>query len=465
LKGEREVRFDSIAVLVITVRSASSRGAVVVRWLRRFLPKGELTRGVLVLVLGTVVAQGILVVSSPILTRLYAPSDLGVLSVVTSILSVLLTIACLSYENAIPLPEDDVEGANVVVLCLIVNLIVSLLAAIILWLAGPAIVSILGAAVLGPIIVITALDQFAGGVAVAFNGWAIRTRTFPMLAATNVLQSGTQAASQIGFGVLGAGAVGLIVGDVISRTAAAAALARAAWRADGPIFRAVTRSGIVSGAKRYRRFPLLSSGSALLNTLGLQAPTLLLIALYGTQVGGFLYLAQRVAALPITLLARSVGQVYFSEAARLTREDPPQLRSLFLRTTISLGRTGIGPTVLLMIASPLLFAPVFGEAWRDAGFFAAFLAPMYLLTLVTSPTGATLDVLERQDLHLARELLRLVLVGGAVLTAAAAHLSPLAAVAVLSGAGCATYCMYGLISWYAIVSQAGRLGRQAPPPA
>ena len=83
---------------------------------------------------------------------------------------------------------------------------------------------------------------------------------------------------------------------------------------------------------------MLSSGSALLNTLGLQAPILMLIALYGTQVGGFLYLAQRVAALPITLLARSVGQVYFAEAARLTREDPPQLRSLFLRTTISLGR-------------------------------------------------------------------------------------------------------------------------------
>jgi hypothetical protein len=90
---------------------------------------------------------------------------------------------------------------------------------------------------------------------------------------------------------------------------------------------------------------------------------------------------------------------------------------------------------------------------------------MYLLTLVTSPTGATLDVLERQDLHLARELLRLVLVGGAVLIAAAAHLTPAGAVAVLSGAGCAVYCLYGLISWYAIVSQPGRLQRRTRPPA
>src|SRR6266545_4193049 len=279
LKGEREVPFDSIAVLVATVRSASSRGAVMVRWLRGFLPKGELTRGVLVLVLGTVLAQGILVVSSPILTRLYSPSDLGVLSVVTSILSVLLTISCLSYESAIPLPEDHTEGANVLVLCLIVNVVVSLLAGVILWVAGPTIVTLLGAAVLGPFIVLTALDQLAGGVAVAFNGWAIRRRTFTLLAATNVAQSGTQGASQITLGLLGTGSVGLIVGDVISRSAAAIALAAAAWRADASVFRAVTKAGIISGAKRYRRFPLLSSGSALLNTLGLQAPLLLLIAL------------------------------------------------------------------------------------------------------------------------------------------------------------------------------------------
>jgi O-antigen/teichoic acid export membrane protein len=102
---------------------------------------------------------------------------------------------------------------------------------------------------------------------------------------------------------------------------------------------------------------------------------------------------------------------------------------------------------------------VFGEAWRDAGWYTALLTPVYYLTLTTSPTGAKLDVLERQDLHLARELMRLVLVGGAIVLAAALQLPALAAVAVLSAAGCVTYIMYGFISWSAIVSDEHRQRR------
>jgi len=227
-------------------------------------------------------------------------------------------------------------------------------------------------------------------------------------------------------------------------------------------FRHVTRGGLLFAANRYRRFPILSTGSALLNTLGTQAPLLVLVGLFGTQVGGEYALAQRVAALPVILVAGSVGQVYFAEAARLARDEPAGLRALFLRATGSLARGGFGPSALVAIAAPLLFAPVFGENWRQAGLFAALLAPMYYLTLVSSPTGGTLDVLERQDLHLARELFRLFVVGGAALLAAEMHLSPDEAVAVLSAAGCLTYILYGLVSWIAIVRHRARPRPAAP---
>jgi len=64
-----------------------------------------------------------------------------------------------------------------------------------------------------------------------------------------------------------------------------------------------------------------------------------------------------------------------------------------------------------------------------------------------------LDVLERQDLSLFREVLRLCLVGGAVLIAAAAVLPAVGAVCVLSAAVCLTYVLYGVITWRAIVDR------------
>jgi hypothetical protein len=75
---------------------------------------------------------------------------------------------------------------------------------------------------------------------------------------------------------------------------------------------------------------------------------------------------------------------------------------------------------------------------------------MYFVSFVTTATGEVLYVVERQDLQLLREIIRLSLLGGAIPLAAALELPALAAVAVLSAAGCLTYVLYGLISWYAL---------------
>jgi O-antigen/teichoic acid export membrane protein len=438
--------------------------SVVAHRVRRYLPQGQLTRGVLILVFGIVAAQGIVVLSSPILTRLYDPADLGTLSVYTAILSVLVTITCLSYELAIPLPEDETEAANTLALCLLVNLVTSLIAAVILIALAPLIVSAFDVPALGPIIWLIAVGQFAGGAAIALINWSIRDKRFTQISGSNVLQAAVLVAVQLGIGVVSATVVGLIVADIASRLSASVALGTDAVRTHRRDFGQVTRRGIVEVARRYRRFPILSSPSALINTLGLQAPTLLIVALYGPDVGGQLFLAMRVAALPVTLLARSVGQVYTSEAARIARDDPGQLRGLFIRTTTSLTRAGIGPTALLAVLAPILFPFVFGDEWQQAGWFTTILAPMYLLTLATSPTGATLDVLERQDLHLVREVLRLILVGGAVVLASAIRLPAVGAVALFSVAGCFTYVFYGAVSWWAIES-ADRKRRRSGPAA
>lgn len=424
---------------------------------RRVIPQGELSRGVLTLVAGTTIAQGLAILNSPILTRLYTPSDLGALAFFTSIISILLTVTCLSYDYAIPLPVAEDDAASVLVLCLLVSTAMTLVVGITLFAIGPALLAAVGAQALTPFLALIVLVQLVGGYGVAFSRWAIRSRQYSVIAGTTVIQSGTLAIGQVALGVVAAGAGGLLVADLISKVGATASLARAVLRDKTTAVRSVTRAGIREAAGRYRRFPILSTPSALVNTLGLQAPTLLMVTLYGTGVGGELFLAQRVAALPSTLVAQSVGQVYFSAAARVAREDPGQLQPLFLRTTRELARGGIVPTLLVMVASPILFVPLFGADWQDAGWYAAILSPMFFLTLVTSPTGATLDVLERQDLHLTRELLRLVLVGGAVVAAAALALPPMGAVIVLSIAGCLTYCMYGFTSWRAIVSHQRRL--------
>jgi O-antigen/teichoic acid export membrane protein len=430
--------------------------AVIAR-LRSRLPRGELRRDVLTLVGAATLAQALVAASAPLITRLYSPADVGAYSVASSILSVLIVVTCLRYEWAIPLPEDDVDAANVVALCVLVAIATSLVVAVVLLIAGASILTRLGAGVLGPWAVLIAVGQLGAGVVLALTGWAIRTKKFTDIGVNRLIQSGSLVGVQVFLGLLRLGSLGMLLGSVAGSSAGIGRLGRSAWRTHFAAFKGVTWSGIRYAAGRYRRFPMFSSGSALLNALGEQAPLLLLVGIFGAAVGGQYALAVRVSALPVTLIAAAVSQVFVAETARMAREEPALLRGMFGRTTRTLAISAALPFVLLAAGAPVLAGLLFGDAWREAGLFVAVLAPMFYLQLVASPTGGTLDVLERQDLHLVREVLRLLFVGGAALTAIIAHLSPLSAVGVFSIAGCLTYTAYGLASWRAITSHGARL--------
>jgi O-antigen/teichoic acid export membrane protein len=431
----------------------------VIERLRHRFERNEFLRAALTIVAGTGAAQLIVVLSSPILTRLYSPSDYGIYSVATSIL-VLSAVTCLRYEFAIPLPKDDVTAANLLGLSLLANVGMSLATAIVLLLVGPWLLGLFGASSLNQYVLLLAVAQFGGGVVSAFINWAVRTKNYSEIGVNRLTQSVALVGVQVSLGVLGSGAIGLLVGAVSGSLAGSTRLAQAAWRTHAVAFRQISRAGMLFVANRYRRFPIFSSGSALLANLGVRAPFLLLVAYFGTEIGGQYALAERVLYLPLTLVAGSVGQVFIAEGAVLARERPDELMRLFRRTTLSLALAAIGPAVAIAVAVPSLAGLVFGERWGAAGLLVAVLVPMFYVAFVMTSTGDVLYIVERQALHLVREILRFALLSGSLLLAAALHLSPLGAVGMLSAAGCLTYLLYGLISWYAIAHH-----RALPPPA
>jgi O-antigen/teichoic acid export membrane protein len=420
------------------------------RRLQDALGGDEFRRGAITLVGGASLGQAIIVVTSPLLTRLYLPSEFGAFAVAVSIMAVLITVACLRYEFAIPLPKSDLEAANVLGLSILLAIITSVAAGVFLLLLGSWFVTSLGASTLAPFVMLFAVGQCAGGIVSVFTNWAIRTRAYTEIAANRLTQSGTLVAVQLGLGVLGAGAAGLLVGAVAGNLGGSTRLARVAWRSHSSEFKRVSWSGMMAAASRYRRFPIFSSWSAVINTLGEQAPLVVFVAVYGAAAGGELALAQRVVALPVSLVAGAVGQAFFAESARRVNEEPHELGAFFASTTRRIAMLVIPPSVLLAILAPVLAGPIFGERWAAAGPLITILTPMYCLQLIAASTGSMLDVLERQDLHLLRELARLGIVGGAMAWAVYVGLGPTGFVVTLSFAGCVIYSAYLLITWYSI---------------
>jgi O-antigen/teichoic acid export membrane protein len=89
----------------------------------KIFPKSNFTKHVLILVSGTVIAQAISILVTPILTRLYTPEEFGLFAIFVAISSVLGSIANGRFELALLLPKVDKNAFEVFKLGLIINIV------------------------------------------------------------------------------------------------------------------------------------------------------------------------------------------------------------------------------------------------------------------------------------------------------------------------------------------------------
>jgi len=80
-----------------------------------------------VLASGAVISQSILILSAPLLLRLYEPTSIGMLAAFIGLVSLLTIIACGRYDLAIPLAKHPSDATTLVALCLFLLLIHTLM--------------------------------------------------------------------------------------------------------------------------------------------------------------------------------------------------------------------------------------------------------------------------------------------------------------------------------------------------
>lgn len=359
---------------------------------KALVPKTRFARSVSVLAGGTAAGQAVVVLASPLLTRLYTPEDFGLFAVFAALLGILGVIASLRYQLAIPLPESDEKAARVAVLSLLVVLGMTLASAVIVVLFGKPLAHALNTPALAQYFWLLPPGLFLLGVYQVLNYWAIRTRAFSAIARTKLTQSAGMTAVQLGAFALGP--VALLLGRIVGQAAGALTLLKISVLPCREAFADVQFHEVVQAANRYRRFPIYSTWGGVFNTAGTQLPPLLFAALFSPAVAGIYLLAARVLGMPMQLLGKAIADVFFSSAADARRTGA--LGNLVCRIHGKLAHVAMPPVLILALLGPELFEWVFGAAWRDAGVFAQWMAPMVYATFVTSPISTLTSVLEKQ---------------------------------------------------------------------
>lgn len=394
---------------------------------------------------GAGAAQLISLLASPILTRLYSPEDYGVFSLASAMLAVISVVLCLRYELAIVLPRSGRQAARVVALCAILCVAVSLTGMAIFAVMFKVLPAANGADP-GPMIALLGVGCLAIGAQQISRFWCIRTLKYGAIAAMQLVQAIVTAAVQIWLALtIGAGPTELMVGYAIGLCVSAVAPVSIVLT-DLPPLRPtmVSLRKLAAVARRHRRFPHFSAPYGLLQQLTMRGVTLILASgLQAAAVGQFA-LAQRVVALPVSILMGTSSQLFFGYAAQ--RIGTPAFASLVMRLLFSLAAVLTPGFVLVAFLLPWLVSRVFGAGWEEAGRMAAILAIQSLFITLTSWLDRTFDLLERQRealrLEFGNNFVTLVTLAGALMFGASA----LTAICVYVAATCGYVILWSYVT-------------------
>ena len=379
-----------------------------VKQIRRVLPKGEFSRNVTILAASSAFAQGISIVAVPVLTRLYTPADYGIVALFNSVMALLMVVATLRYEWAIPNPATDEEAINIFFVCFLAMFAFAMLTVFAIILLFGTLDNFGNVSVLKPYLWLIPLYILGGASYQTLNAWAIRKKSFKPIAKTRISQSVSSSITTIGLGFLKGGPLGLLLGGLVGQTAGIGTLSALLWNEDREILKGIRKKKILAAFKRYFNFAALSTGTCVVNTASLQMTTILLSVYFEAGIVGWYYLAQRVIGIPTGLVGQATGQAFWAEAARLIRSDPRELRRIFHKFSKKLAMLSL-LIAAVGIVSPFVFGFVFGsENWSMAGKYALYLTPMIMAQFIVG-TLSHLVVHELQHWQLIWDICRLIL--------------------------------------------------------
>jgi len=378
------------------------------------LSRSRFTQNAAVLGGGTALAQGVLVLAAPLLSRLYSPDDMGLMGLYISYFGFVTVAASLRYETAIVSAPDRRQASYLTVAAMLLVLPCSLVCAAALYVLIRW--SVLG---FGHLPVFTALlvipSVLLTGIFAALRYWFVREESFNTVSKALVIQNSARSLWQVGFGALRSGWLGLIAGDILGRGAGIGRMLRCAWPAISSETFPLKSKKIAEVLRSYYKFPVYSLPSALLDSLAISIPLPLIAGLYGPEPAGHFSLVLRVLSLPLALVGTSVGDAFHGRMASHVREEPNEGAKFFYRTARGLFLLGIGPAILLVLFGENIFRLVFGQNWALAGKLATAMAPWTLAQLVVSPLSRVVYILRGLELKLVYDIVSLALTVGAVL--------------------------------------------------
>ncbi|SFM05081.1 lipopolysaccharide biosynthesis protein [Pelosinus propionicus] len=362
-----------------------------------YIKNRNFLKNVLTLMSGTIFSQIIMVLSMPVLTRIYSPEDFGIYAVFISATSIISVMATGRYELAIILPKEKCDSANLLFLCIYLSGMTVFFLLGIFFICGESMLRYFNQSAMLPYFWISPFYVFLLAIYQAFYYWFNREKRYDVMSKSRIIVSLINIFISIIIGMYWYSPWGLIIAPFIAQAVVGIYMTYLFIYENNMQF--VNYKAVVYQAKRYVDFPRYLMVGHAIGNISQQLPVLLLNIFYGTSVVGYFSLGQRCINMPLNLITQSVGDV-FRQRAAMEYTDKGECKNLFNKTMKKLAVIAIFPFIILLVAAPSLFQFIFGQEWRIAGVYTQILVPMYYLRCIASPLSSMALIAEKQKIDL-----------------------------------------------------------------
>ena len=391
---------------------------------------------------GTTIAQAIPVAITPVLTRIYSPAEFGLFAVYMALISIGTMLATGKLEMAVMIARKQSEAMRLVIISCCFSGIFSMLILVVIFIWEKQIATLTGQSEIGEWLYIVPISIFLFSVYKILLHWLNRNKLYGLMSHSRVTQSASISILQMITGLMNKITSGLVLADFLGRIISTVIIFKRIRHTFPPPEFSLLKN--IALLRRYRKFPFFGSPAGLLNILSLQLPYLIIPVIFSSAVAGLYFLVFRVLMMPISLLGESMMEVFRNKAIE-SLDKHGTCKPVFIKTMRFLFIIGILPALLLISFGQELFAFIFGEEWREAGFYASILAPMAFLRLVCAPLSGVLYIREKLRLILLLQSLFFLMVAFS-LTLGWIYKDAVILVASISVSGCVFYLTQALNS-------------------
>ena len=263
-------------------------------------------RNIFTLITGSVVAQLIVVLILPILTRLWSPDEFGFFASFIAAVSILEVLYMGRFDLALMLPKKNEDALHLVYIGFFLSLIFALFSYLLLIIE--TICRFFPYQIIQDWFFLIPLSAVIFSVYSLMLGWNNRLKKYRIMSSNRVLQSIFISSSQVFMGFLYKISLGLIYSDIIGRVISLIFIIKNSNFLKQKIKFNFKKK--ITLFKRYKKFLLILAPSSLINVLANQLPFLILPLIFSLKITGIYFLVFKLLMSPISLIGNPLLEIF-----------------------------------------------------------------------------------------------------------------------------------------------------------